>query len=94
MDIFRGRPATRINLKGVDRVIVCTALEDKAGGVLGISTGALSAEVMRQSKSNCSPHAVQYQSNTHPLSAYLRIDTGQSAYKTIYTESRYSDGLV
>ena len=29
MDIFRGRPATRINLKGVDRVIVCTALEDK-----------------------------------------------------------------
>ena len=29
MDIFRGRPATRINLKGVDRVIICTALEDK-----------------------------------------------------------------
>lgn len=29
LDIFRGRPATRINLKGVDRVIVCTALEDK-----------------------------------------------------------------
>lgn len=27
-DVFRGRPATRINLKGVDRVIVCTALED------------------------------------------------------------------
>jgi len=26
--VFRGRPATRINLKGVDRVIVCTALED------------------------------------------------------------------
>jgi len=29
LDVFRGRPATRINLKGVDRVIVCTALEDK-----------------------------------------------------------------
>ena len=28
MDIFRGKPATRINLKGVDRVIICTALED------------------------------------------------------------------
>jgi ribosome production factor 2 len=28
-DVFRGRPATRINLKGVDRVIVCTALADK-----------------------------------------------------------------
>jgi ribosome production factor 2 len=28
-DVFRGRPAKRINLKGVDRVIVCTALEDK-----------------------------------------------------------------
>jgi len=28
MDVFRGRPATRINLKGVDRVIVCTALPD------------------------------------------------------------------
>ncbi len=28
MDIFRGKPASRINLKGVDRVIICTALED------------------------------------------------------------------
>ena len=28
MDIFRGKPATRINLKGVDRVIICTALEE------------------------------------------------------------------
>jgi ribosome production factor 2 len=29
LDVFRGRPASRINLKGVDRVIVLTALEDK-----------------------------------------------------------------
>ena len=29
MDIFRGRPATRVNLKGVDRVIICTALQNK-----------------------------------------------------------------
>ena len=28
MDILR-RPATRVNLKGVDRVIICTALENK-----------------------------------------------------------------
>ena len=41
MDIFRGKPATRINLKGVDRVIICTALitEIKAKGRKNVPPG-------------------------------------------------------